>query len=92
GNYELKRDINLSKPFLANLSAEKNLDLWAYWQRVTIPTLVVRGAISDILSAATVLKMQQVNPHTKSVEVKDVGHAPFLYNDEHFTFLSEFLA
>ena len=43
-----------------------------------IPTLVVRGAISDILMASTVEKMRARKPDLIAVEVPDVGHAPFL--------------
>lgn len=89
GKYELKRDVNLAKPFNGN-KFEENILLWAYWEKVIIPTLIIRGVNSDILSDATVAKMQQSNLKAKSVEVANAGHAPFLYSLDHFAFLQEF--
>lgn len=42
------------------------------------PLLVVRGANSDILEAATLAKMAEVAPHMVAVEIPGVGHAPTL--------------
>lgn len=42
------------------------------------PVLVVRGANSDLLSAATVAQMQARHPGLDSVTVPDQGHAPLL--------------
>jgi pimeloyl-ACP methyl ester carboxylesterase len=47
-----------------------------------LPTLVIRGAISDILSAATVAKMQVVKPDLRVVTVQNRGHAPTLDEPE----------
>lgn len=92
GKYELKRDVNLSKTFANSVPAGENLDLWSYWQTVSIPTLVIRGVESDILSCTTVEKMKAVNPETQSVEIANVGHAPFLYSHEHCQMLEQFLS
>jgi len=55
-------------------------DLWPLWELLdAVPVLVVRGALSDLLSAATMQEM--VRRHTGSyagVEVPRVGHAPIL--------------
>jgi pimeloyl-ACP methyl ester carboxylesterase len=54
-------------------------DLWPLYEALQpIPTLVVRGAISDILSEATVAEMQRRKPDLQVARVPDVGHAPFL--------------
>lgn len=42
------------------------------------PVLVIRGANSDILSAATVREMQARHPNLQVIEVPDQGHVPFL--------------
>ena len=91
GKYELKRDVNLAKPLAIAAPSDKNMDLWAYWDKITIPTLVIRGELSDILSTKTVKLMQETKPDTKTVEVANAGHAPFLYSEEHFSFLEKFL-
>ncbi len=91
GKYELKRDVNLVKALTIIAPSDKNMDLWAYWDKVTIPTLIIRGELSDILSAKTVQRMLETNPDTQVVEVANTGHAPFLYSEEHFLFLEKFL-
>lgn len=91
GKYELKRDVNLVKQLTITAPSDKNMDLWAYWDKVTIPTLVIRGELSDILSVKTLQRMQEINPETQVVEIANAGHAPFLYSEEHFSFLEKFL-
>jgi pimeloyl-ACP methyl ester carboxylesterase len=45
---------------------------------VRVPMLVIRGANSDILSAATVETMAAHHPGMQSIEVPDQGHVPAL--------------
>jgi len=55
-------------------------DLWPLWDALdAVPVLVVRGGLSDLLSAATVEAMarRHSGPYA-SVEVPRVGHAPML--------------
>jgi pimeloyl-ACP methyl ester carboxylesterase len=40
------------------------------------PTLVIRGALSDVLASATVTQMQQRHPGLAVLEVPDRGHCP----------------
>lgn len=91
GKYELKRDVNISKPFATSFNAAKNIELWEYWKQISINTLVIRGETSDLLSMETVDKMREINPNTSSVIVANTGHAPYLYSNEHMKFLEDFL-
>jgi pimeloyl-ACP methyl ester carboxylesterase len=51
------------------------IDLWEPLGRITCPTLVVRGAESDILSPEIAEKMVERLPHARVVEVAEAGHS-----------------
>ena len=54
-------------------------DLWAVFDALAdIPTLVVRGELSDILTRDTVQAMKARKPDLATVEVPNRGHAPIL--------------
>ncbi|WP_341991076.1 alpha/beta hydrolase [Azorhizobium sp. AG788] len=46
-----------------------------------VPAMVVRGALSDVLSAATVAQMAEHHPGLVIHEVPDQGHAPLLWDE-----------
>jgi pimeloyl-ACP methyl ester carboxylesterase len=50
--------------------------LWALYDAITAPTLLVRGAQSDLITPATAQQMTQRGPHATRVEFDGVGHAP----------------
>lgn len=80
-------------PAIANaFSGELNdIDLSAYWEAVRCPTLLLRGADSDILLRATAEAMTQRGPKVTLVEFQAVGHAPMLMSDEQVTAVRDFL-
>ncbi|HET9314241.1 MAG TPA: alpha/beta hydrolase [Vicinamibacteria bacterium] len=51
-----------------------DMDLWGPLARIPCPTLVVRGAESDILSPEIADKMLRALPHGTLVEIPDAGH------------------
>ena len=52
--------------------------LWQAYEAITAQTLLIRGAQSDLLSAATAQQMTQRGPQAQLVEFAGVGHAPTL--------------
>ena len=52
--------------------------LWSVWDAITCPTLLLRGAQSDLLSPATAAAMAARGPRPRIVEFAGVGHAPML--------------
>jgi pimeloyl-ACP methyl ester carboxylesterase len=69
---------------LADFDVEHPLPpLWKEFEALAgMPVLVIRGAKSDILSAATVSEMQARHPKLQVIEVPDQGHVPFLDDAE----------
>ncbi|HEX6829171.1 MAG TPA: alpha/beta hydrolase, partial [Burkholderiales bacterium] len=71
--------------------ALNDVDLWALWDQVKCPTLVLRGAESDLLSHETAREMQTRGPGAKVLEFPGVGHAPMLMSDDQIAPVREFL-
>lgn len=65
--------------------------LWASYGRIACPTLLVRGAESDLLTRATAQRMVETGPRPRLVEFAGVGHAPMLMDDGQIAVLREFL-
>jgi esterase len=57
---------------------------WAMLERINTPTLLVRGAESDILAAEIAQKMTEVMPNCTLVTVPDAGHSIPLDNPQGF--------
>jgi pimeloyl-ACP methyl ester carboxylesterase len=68
-------------------------DMWPlYAQLKHVPTLVIRGARSDILSAATVARMAREKPDLVHIEVADRGHTPLLNEPQCVAAIDAFVA
>jgi pimeloyl-ACP methyl ester carboxylesterase len=69
----------------------RGIDLWSVWNAVTCPVLVIRGANSEVLPAATVDEMRRRKPDMQSVEFAGVGHAPALFDRKQIDAVRGFL-
>ena len=68
-------------------------DLWPMYAAIAgVPMLVLRGARSDLLSAATVTRMVREKPELRHVEVANRGHTPLLNEPECLTAIDSFAA
>jgi pimeloyl-ACP methyl ester carboxylesterase len=67
-------------------------DLWPLWGALKVPILAIRAAHSDILSAATLERMQRTKLDLRVLTVPDRGHAPLLDEPECVAAIDEFLA
>ena len=65
--------------------------LWQSWDRLQCPTLLLRGADSDLLSLATAQAMTQRGPRAQLHQFAGVGHAPTLVQPEQIEVLRRFL-
>lgn len=68
-----------------------DVDLWPLWDQVKCPTLVLRGADSDLLSHETAREMQRRGPGAKVLEFPGIGHAPALMAEDQIAPVREFL-
>ena len=65
--------------------------LWQMYDRITAPTLLLRGADSDLLSPATAQAMAARGPRPQVHEFTGVGHAPTLVQPEQRAVVRGFL-
>jgi pimeloyl-ACP methyl ester carboxylesterase len=68
-----------------------DVDLWQSWDAITCPTLVLRGAQSDILRRADAEAMTQRGPRARLVEFQGIGHAPALMAEDQIAVIRDFL-
>ena len=77
GQYRFNWDVNLAKGLQQGKVAIP--DLWPLYRAAALkPLLILRGAKSDVLSAATFARMAKEVPQALAIEVPGVGHAPHL--------------
>jgi pimeloyl-ACP methyl ester carboxylesterase len=87
-------DPNIAVPFkalTAEMVAGGEAMTWFAYDAITCPTLVLRGADSDLLTRDTALAMTQRGPKATLQEFAGVGHAPTLVADDQVRAVREFL-
>jgi pimeloyl-ACP methyl ester carboxylesterase len=67
------------------------IDLWQVWDAVECPTLVLRGAKSDLLLESTVRRMRERGPRVELVEFAGIGHAPWLKSEDQIGPVRDFI-
>jgi pimeloyl-ACP methyl ester carboxylesterase len=77
---DLRYDPMLRQALLDQAEAAQGpVDLWPLFEALKpIPTGVLRGANSDLLTAATLAEMQGRHPGMATAVIPDRGHVPFL--------------
>lgn len=65
--------------------------LWALYDQITAPTLLLRGADSDLLTRDTAQAMAERGPRARCIEFAGVGHAPTLVADDQVEAVSAFV-
>jgi pimeloyl-ACP methyl ester carboxylesterase len=68
------------------------LQMWPLYAVIkAVPMLVIRGALSDLLSAATVYRMLREKPDLEHITVANRGHTPLLNEPECLRAIDDFL-
>ena len=89
GRWHKVFDPDITASFRAGLFF--NLSLWLYWDAIRCPTLVLRGAESDLLLPSTVREMARRGPQTTFAEFAGCGHAPALLDREQIGVVADWL-
>jgi cobalt-zinc-cadmium efflux system protein len=95
GKWVMHYDPNIAVPFASVnpiMAKAGEVAMWHVFKQIHIPMLIVRGADSDLLSAATVAEMCKVNPYARSIEIPNVGHAPAFIKPEQIALAKEFFS
>lgn len=88
GGFALHYDPRIAEPLRGQDPVD--VDLWALWDRIQVPRLVIRGETSDILLPDTVGRMQASGAEVFEVPV--TGHAPALLDPLQIEVIRSFLA
>jgi pimeloyl-ACP methyl ester carboxylesterase len=94
GGFAPRYDPAIAQPFrliTAELARIGEAALWQSYDRIACPTLLLRGADSDLLSPATAQAMAGRGPRARVVEFAGVGHAPTLVQPDQVQAVREFL-
>jgi pimeloyl-ACP methyl ester carboxylesterase len=89
GTWGMSYDPGIALPFRKGPLAD--IDLSAYFDAIACPTLLMRGAQSDLLLHQTALAMTRRGPRPRLVEFEGVGHAPMLMAADQIAAAREFL-
>jgi pimeloyl-ACP methyl ester carboxylesterase len=90
GRWEFRYDPRIAEAYKAAFTG-KHIDLWPLYQAISCPTLVIRGAESDLLARETWQQMGSCGPRAKLAEIPGVGHAPMFQSDEQIAVVRDFL-
>jgi pimeloyl-ACP methyl ester carboxylesterase len=94
GVFKPRSDPSIALPYKAvtpQMAQAGEALLWQAWDCLELPTLLLRGADSDLLSAATAQAMTQRGPRAQLVQFDGVGHAPMLVQPEQVAAVRDFL-
>lgn len=89
GSWGMNYDPGVALPF--RKAQAKDIVLWDYYDAVKCPTLLLRGAQSDLLLHETAVEMTTRGPKPELVEFAGVGHAPMLMAGDQIAAVSRFL-
>lgn len=89
GKVVLGYDPKIAAPF--GKEPLDDVDLWPLWDQISCPTVILRGAESDLLLKETADEMTRRGPGARLVEFQGIGHAPALMNAEQIAVIKSWL-
>lgn len=91
GGWEMRYDPGIGAPFRQAYLLTQPIDLWPVYERIRCPTLVTRGADSDLLTPAVFQRMGECGPLAQLVEFPGVGHAPMFLDEAQVAPVADYL-
>lgn len=94
GRWERNYDLRIAEPVKAmtpESATQAEAMMWAAWNAIRCPVLLVRGQQSDLLSPETARRMTESGPRARLVEFAGVGHAPTLVQADQIEVVAKFL-
>lgn len=95
GDHWIKHyDVRMAEPMALQSQASTEateLMLWAAFQSIAAPILIIRGEQSDLLSIQAAQEMLARNSNARLVQFPDVGHAPTLQTPAQIQPIMQFL-
>jgi pimeloyl-ACP methyl ester carboxylesterase len=98
--FQFHYDPEIAAPFRTGFATDvrtaqaevPDMVLWPLYDAIACPTLLIRGARSDLLLSETAQEMTRRGPQARLYEVAHAGHAPSLLDDEQGGVIAQFLA
>ena len=79
GQIVIDYDPRIAMPLATQSSDTEAETLWSLFEAMaSVPSLLVRGELTDLLSPECVARMQKMHPSMEVLSVPNVGHAPML--------------
>jgi pimeloyl-ACP methyl ester carboxylesterase len=91
GKWRLHYDQRIGDTVRAYLASAPADDLWPVWDAIQCPTLLLRGAESDLLEPAVAQAMTTRGPRASLITYSGVGHAPTLIQPDQVKDVVDFI-
>ncbi|HET7776178.1 MAG TPA: alpha/beta hydrolase [Azospira sp.] len=91
GQWDMRYDPGIAEPFQMGFVMHQDVILWPYYDAIRCPTLVIRGADSDLLPREALDEMARRGPRAWTREIPEVGHAPMFQDPAQVAVVREFL-
>ena len=79
GQIVIDYDPRIATPLATQSSDTEAETLWSLFESMaSVPSLLVRGELTDLLSPECVIRMQKMHPSMEVLSVPNVGHSPML--------------
>jgi pimeloyl-ACP methyl ester carboxylesterase len=89
GGYRFRFDRMIARGFRPPWQYTRQL--WSLWDQIESPTLLLRGADSDLLLQSTAEEMIDRNDNAELLVVPDCGHLPPLLNDQQVCLVADWV-